>query len=316
MSAPETILEMPAPNKNDWTGELAGCVSCHTVIRRDEPMVKHTTLRVGGPADVYVEPASEADLAGVLKFCSARDVPFLVMGRGSNLLVRDGGFRGVMICLAHANFSRIEVDGERLHCGAGAKLKNVSVEAKRNGLSGVEFLEGIPGSVGGALRMNAGAMGGQTFDVVESVRLMDFGGNIRECAPKEMAVEYRRCAMLKSHIALGAVFKCKSAPRAEIESRMKAFSEKRWATQPAAPSAGCMFKNPARIPAGRLVDELGLKGARVGGAGVSAEHGNFIVNDGTATARNVLDLIDLLKQRAKTERGIELETEVEIIGEE
>jgi UDP-N-acetylenolpyruvoylglucosamine reductase len=182
-------------------------------------------------------------------------------------------------------------------------------------LSGVEFLEGIPGSVGGALRMNAGAMGGQTFDVVESVRLMDFQGNVRELAPKAMAVEYRSCATLKDHVALGAVFKGKSAPRGEIEARMMAFSEKRWASQPAAPSAGCMFKNPAGIPAGKLVDELGLKGARVGGAMVSAEHGNFIVNNGTATARDVLELIGLLQQRAKAGRGIELQTEVEIIGE-
>jgi UDP-N-acetylenolpyruvoylglucosamine reductase len=238
-----------------------------------------------------------------------------VLGRGSNLLVRDGGFRGVMVCLAHANFSRIEIDGERLRCWAAARLKNVAVEAKRSGLSGVEFLEGIPGSVGGALRMNAGAMGSQTFDVVESVRLMDFDGNVHELTAKEMAVEYRSCAMLKDHIALGVVFKCKLAPRGEIEARMKAFSEKRWESQPAAPSAGCMFKNPGQIPAGRLVDELGLKGARVGGAMVSAEHGNFIVNDGTATARDVLELIDLLKQHAKAERGIELQTEVEIIGE-
>jgi UDP-N-acetylenolpyruvoylglucosamine reductase len=170
-------------------------------------------------------------------------------------------------------------------------------------------------AVGGALRMNAGAMGSQTFDVVESVRLMDFDGNVHELTPKEMAVEYRSCAMLKDHIALSAVFKCKPAPRGEIEARMKAFSEKRWESQPATPSAGCMFKNPGQIPAGKLVDELGLKGARVGGAMVSAEHGNFIVNDGTATARDVLELIDLLKQRAKAERGIELQTEVEIIGE-
>ncbi len=296
-------------------GELAGCVSRATVIRRDEPLAKHTTLHVGGPADVYVEPVSEEDLAGVVKLCGARGVPFFMVGRGSNLLVRDGGFRGVMICLAHANFSRIEVDGERLRCGAGAKLKNVAVEAKRSGLSGVEFLEGIPGSIGGALRMNAGAMGGQTFDVVESVRLMDFAGNVCELAPTEMTVEYRNCATLQDHIALGAVFKCKPAPRGEIEARMKVFSERRWESQPAAPSAGCMFKNPGPVPAGRLVEELGLKGARIGGAVVSAEHGNFIVNDGTATARDVLELIDLLKRRAKAERGIELQTEVEIIGE-
>jgi len=296
--------------------ELAKRVSRETVIRRNESLAKHTTLRVGGPADVYVEPASEEDLAGVVKFCGERNPPFFVIGRGSNLLVRDGGFSGVVICLAHASFSRIEIDGERLRCGAGAKLKDVAVEAKRNGLSGVEFLEGIPGSVGGALRMNAGAMGGATFDAVESVRLMDFAGHVRELAPKEMSVEYRSCDVLKTNIALGVVFKCKSAPRGEIEKRMKAFNEKRWESQPTEPSAGCTFKNPPTIPVGKLIDELGLKGTRVGGAVVSAEHGNFIVNDGKATARDVLELIAILHARAKEARGIELETEVEIIGEE
>jgi UDP-N-acetylenolpyruvoylglucosamine reductase len=296
--------------------ELAERVSPATKIRRNESMAKHTTLRVGGPADVYVEPASEADLAGVLAFCNERELPFFVIGRGSNLLVRDGGVRGAVICLAHANFSRIEIDGERLCCGAGAKLKNVAVEARRNGLSGVEFLEGIPGSVGGALRMNAGAMGGATFDAVESVRLMDFAGHLRELMPKEMSVEYRGCAVLKTNIALGVVFQCRPAPRGEIERRMKAYNEKRWESQPAAPSAGCTFKNPPTIPAGKLIDELGLKGTRVGGAVVSAEHGNFIVNDGQATARDVLELIAILQAKAKVARGIELETEVEIIGEE
>jgi UDP-N-acetylenolpyruvoylglucosamine reductase len=296
--------------------EIAGRVSRATVIRRDEPLAKHTTLRVGGPADVYVEPADENDLAGIVKFCGENKIKLFILGRGSNLLVRDGGFRGVVICLLQPAFSKIEIVGERLHCGAGAKLKNVSVEAKRNNLSGVEFLEGIPGSVGGALRMNAGAMGGATFDAVESVRVMDFDGNISEMSPKEMSVDYRSCAALKNHIALGAVFRCRTLPRAEIEQRMKAFSEKRWGSQPAAPSAGCIFKNPGAIPAGRLVDELGLKGARVGGAVVSAEHGNFIVNDGKATARDVLELISILKAKAKAERGIELHTEVEIIGEE
>jgi len=295
-------------------GDLAGRVSRATVIRPDEPLARHTTLRVGGPADVYIEPASEADLAEVVKFCRERELPLFVIGRGSNLLVRDGGIRGAVICLAHASFSRIDVAGERLHCGAGAKLKNVAVEAKRNGLSGLEFLEGIPGSVGGALRMNAGAMGGATFDAVESVCLMDFTGHVRELASNEMAVEYRSCATLKNHIALGAVFKGAPAPRAEIEQRMQAFSEKRWASQPAAPSAGCLFKNPAAIPAGKLIDELGLKGTRVGGAVVSAEHGNFIVNEGSATARDVLELIAILQQRAKKERGIDLQAEVEIIG--
>jgi UDP-N-acetylenolpyruvoylglucosamine reductase len=316
MTATGTILEMPTQNKFDFASELESEVSKATVIRRDEPLAKRTTLRVGGPADFYVEPANEDDLAAVLKLCGRRAMPFFVLGRGSNLLVRDGGLRGVVICLSHSAFSQIEINGGTMRCGAGAKLKNVAVEARRNGLSGVEFLEGIPGSVGGALRMNAGAMGGQTFDAVESVRLMDFDGGVSEMPREKMAVAYRGCATLKDHVALAAVFKCAAASREEIEKRMKSFSEKRWDSQPAAPSAGCIFKNPATIPAGKLVDELGLKGARVGGAIVSAEHGNFIINDGKATARDVLELIGILKAKAKAERGIELQTEVEIIGQD
>ena len=192
----------------------------------------------------------------------------------------------------------------------------MAVEAKRAGLSGVEFLEGIPGSIGGALRMNAGAMGGETFNAVESVRVMDFAGNVRELKPAEMSVTYRCCATLKNQIALSVVFQCRPEPRAEIEARMKIYNEKRWSSQPAAPSAGCMFKNPTGIPAGKLIDELGLKGSFVGGAMVSLEHGNFLVNGGLATARDVLDLIAQLQTKVKAQRGIELHTEVEVVGED
>jgi UDP-N-acetylenolpyruvoylglucosamine reductase len=322
------ILESPMRTEAHIADELAARVSRAAVIRRDEPMARHTTMRIGGPADVYVEPASETDLAIVLKFCAENEIKFFILGRGSNLLVRDGGVRGVVICLAHPQFSKIEIVGQAsclsgrletrptIRCGAGAKLKNVAVEAKRSSLSGVEFLEGIPGSVGGALRMNAGAMGAATFDAVESLRFMDHAGEIHERNADGVPVEYRACPLLKTHIALSAVFKCTPLPRAEIEQRMKAYSEKRWESQPAAPSAGCIFKNPERIPAGKLVDELGLKGTRVGGAVVSAEHGNFIVNDGKAMAHDVLELIAILKTRVKETRGIDLHTEVEIIGED
>lgn len=306
-----TMLESPSIAE-----ELAARISPASVIKRDEPMAKYTTLRVGGPADVFVEPANEADLAVVLRFCGARGVKFFILGRGSNLVVRDGGFRGVVIRLSSPEFSRIEVDGVHIRAGAGAKQKNVAVEAKRAGLSGVEFLEGIPGSIGGALRMNAGAMGGETFNAVKTVRVMDFAGNVCELMPAEMSVSYRCCEFLKSHVALGAVFRCTPAPREEIEARMKAYSEKRWSSQPAAPSAGCMFKNPAVIPAGKLIDELGLKGTKIGGARVSLEHGNFLVNDGNATAKDVLALIRLLQVKALAARGIELHAEVEIIGED
>jgi UDP-N-acetylenolpyruvoylglucosamine reductase len=295
--------------------ELARRVSKETLIRRNEPLAKRTTLRVGGPADLYVEPASAEDLAQVLQFCAEHTVRFFVLGRGSNLLVKDAGFRGVVICLAHPHFSRVEVTGERLRCGAGARLKTISVEAKRSGVAGLEFLEGIPGSVGGALRMNAGAMGSAFCDVLESAHLMDFAGHARDWTKAELGATYRSCAVLKTHLALETVLHGSPGPREEIERRMNEFSQKRWKSQPAAPSAGCMFKNPAAIPAGKLIDELGLKGTRVGGAFVSAEHGNFLVNDGTATAQDVLALVELLRQRVRSERGIELETEVQILGE-
>ena len=295
--------------------EIAGCVSSATIIRHHEPMSKHTTLRVGGPADIYVEPANETDLAAILKHCERCGLNFFVIGRGSNLLVRDNGFRGVVICLGQPEFSKIEIDGLKLRCGAGARLKNVAVEARRKGISGLEFLEGIPGSIGGALRMNAGAMGGATFDVVESVRVMDYTGATSEMALREMAVAYRGCATLKNMVALGAVLVGRPDSVESIAQRMSAYSQKRWSSQPAAPSAGCMFKNPLTIPAGKLIDELGLKGTRVGGARISDEHGNFLVNDGSATAADVLELIGRLQAKAREERGIELHTEVEIIGE-
>jgi UDP-N-acetylenolpyruvoylglucosamine reductase len=298
-----TAMDRASGNLGHAAHEMARWVSEATLIRCNEPLAKRTTLRVGGPADIYVEPASEEDLGALIRFCAEHRLAFFVLGRGSNLLVKDAGFRGVVICLSQAQFNRIEIVGEQIHCGAGTRLKAVAIEAKRIGLAGVEFLEGIPGTVGGALRMNAGAMGGAMFDTVDSVRMMDFAGNIREHAARELPVEYRSCAVFKSHIALAARLTVKSGMREAIERRMNECSRKRWQSQPAAPSAGCMFKNPASIPAGKLIDELGLKGTRVGGAVVSLEHGNFIV------------LIGLLKRRAREERGIELQTEVEIIGE-
>ncbi|PWU15477.1 MAG: UDP-N-acetylenolpyruvoylglucosamine reductase [Verrucomicrobia bacterium] len=291
-------------------------LSSDAVVRADEPLARKTTLRVGGRADLYVEPASEVDLILALRFCHQHGVPFLVIGRGSNLLIKDGGVRGAVISLAQPCFSLIEASGERLRCGAGAKLKAVAFDAKRHGLTGFEFLEGIPGTIGGGLRMNAGAMTGQLFDRVESVRVMDPDGSIKEFAADELGAVYRNCAGLRDRIALGAVLRGRPAPKDDIEKRMTEFSRKRWASQPAAPSAGCIFKNPRSIPAGKLIDELGLKGTRVGGAYVSQEHGNFIVTNSTASAHDVLELIDLIRSVARLEREIELETEVQIIGEE
>jgi UDP-N-acetylenolpyruvoylglucosamine reductase len=309
------ILEHDMSKEQRAADDLARRVSTATVVRFGEPLAKRTTLRVGGPADVYVEPANENDLAAVLAFCAEYDRPWFVLGRGSNLLVRGAGYRGVVVTLANAVFSKIEIQDMTLRCGAGAKMKTVSVEAKRHGLAGFEFLEGIPGSIGGGLRMNAGAMGGAMFDLVESVRIMDERGKVQERAARDLNVAYRSCGTLKTHIALGAVLRGKAGTLEQIAQRMNEFSRKRWQSQPAAPSAGCIFKNPATIPAGKLIEELKLKGIKVGGAAVSLEHGNFIVNDGTATAQDVLKLIEIIRGCARVERGIELETEVEIIGE-
>ena len=304
----ETMME-------PFFNELKAALAAGTVLRQNEPLAKRTTLRVGGPADIYVEPTSEEDLARVLQFCAARGVKHFILGRGSNLLVKDAGIRGVVICLVHPSFSRIELRGDRLACGAGAKLKEVALTARRNGLAGLEFLEGIPGSVGGALRMNAGAMTSMTFDVVESVRFMDRAGHVAERLASEVPVSYRSCPLLKEAIALGAVLRGRPDSTEAVGKRMDEYSQKRWKSQPKESSAGCIFKNPAECAAGRLIDELGLKGLRVGGAVVSGVHGNFIVNEGAATAADVLQLIELVKQRVRAARGIELHTEVEIVGD-
>jgi UDP-N-acetylmuramate--alanine ligase len=312
--APSTA-QPTAPIKSQLFAELGARLTAASVLRRDEPLAKRTTLRVGGTADLYAEPGSEEDLAELLRFARERSVPLVILGRGSNLLVRDGGVRGLVICLAQPCFSKIHVAGTRLGCGAGARLKAIAVEARRLSLTGLEFLEGIPGSLGGAMRMNAGAMGSWLFDVIETIRFMDRAGAVRECRASEVAVEYRGCPLFKDHIALGAVLEGQPAAAEAIQARMESFSRKRWESQPNQPSAGCIFKNPKSISAGRLIDELGLKGTRVGGAVVSKVHANFIVNDGHATAQDVLSLIEVIRERARTARDIELETEVQILGE-
>ncbi len=320
MSAPSQPTEVEAPRLGGEVAELfqglSQACSKDALVRRHEPLAKRTTLRVGGPADVYFEPATIADLGHALRLCNETPVRWMVMGRGSNLLVRDGGIRGLVICLTRGEFVSIQTSGPVLTAGAGARLKHIAVEARRGGIAGLEFLEGIPGSVGGALRMNAGAMGSATFDCVESVRAMDRQGIDTIHAASTLEAGYRHCGFFEQHIALSAVFRGSSASVEEIEARMRTLSNKRWESQPAAPSAGCIFKNPGSISAGRLIQELGLKGVCVGGAQISEVHGNFFINQGTAKARDVLSLIGLVREKAMQERQIQLETEVQIVGEE
>ena len=294
---------------------LRELLSAESRVLENEPLAPRTTLRVGGPADVVVEPEGEGDLAAALRFCSANELPVFILGRGSNLLIRDGGIRGVVIALKSEAMSGIEVRGEELHCGAGARLKHIANAARDAGLAGLEFLEGIPGNLGGALRMNAGAMGAATFEVVERVRFMSRDGQVEERPAAEMEAVYRGCAVLRDHIALSAVLLGQRTDAAAVRDRMGEFRQHRTSTQPAARTAGCMFKNAVEHPAGKLVDECGLKGLRVGGASVSEVHGNFFINDGTASAAEMLELLEQVRSRVREARGIDLEPEVQIVGE-
>jgi UDP-N-acetylmuramate--alanine ligase len=280
-----------------------------------EPLSKHTTLRVGGPAQFWVEPRNEKAFAELIRFCRDENLPLFVMGRGSNLLVRDGGIRGVVVHPCGGDFDKVEINGADIIAGAGAKLKEVAYAGKATGIGGLEWMEGIPGTVGGGLRMNAGAMGAQTFENVVRVRYLDANGEAHTKTRDELEVYYRNFPLLEKNFAVSAVFRGQPAPLEEIVRKLEASQEKRRTSQPAAKSAGCIFKNPDSCPAGKLVDELGLKNSRVGKARVSEVHGNFIVNDGGATAAEMLELIEKIKATARAKRGIELETEVQIVGD-
>ncbi|MEY2480562.1 MAG: UDP-N-acetylmuramate--alanine ligase [Verrucomicrobiota bacterium] len=284
-------------------------------VRLYEPLSKHTTLRVGGPAEFWVEPRDEKSFAELIRFCRRENLPLFVIGRGSNLLVRDGGIRGVVVHPSGGDFDKIDINKNEISAGVGAKLKEIAYAARGANLGGLEWMEGIPGEVGGALRMNAGAMGAQTFENVVSVRYLDVEGNAHTKTPAEMEVHYRHVPSLEKNYAVSATFCGEQADRDKIDNRLQESQEKRRTTQPIAKSAGCIFKNTATCPAGKLVDELSLKNLRVGNARVSEVHGNFIVNDGGATAAEMLELIEKIKTVAREKRGIELETEVQIVGE-
>ena len=281
-----------------------------------EAMRRHTTMLVGGPAQFWVEPRTFPAFGRAVVFFKERGVPVRVMGRGSNLLVRDGGIRGAVIHPAKGEFGEVTVEAELLTAGAGARLKKVASVAEAAGLGGFAWMEGIPGNVGGGLRMNAGAMGLETFDQVVSVMFLDEDGEIRTRSRAEIEAFYRNVPKLHRNYALQVIFRGTPAGMEEIREEMSESRNHRRSTQPVAASAGCIFKNPDSIGAGQLIDELGLKGKRVGKAEVSAEHGNFIVNRGKAEASDVLRLIDELKAEVKEKRGIDLETEVQILGED
>ncbi len=281
-----------------------------------ESMRRHTTMLVGGPAQFWVEPQTFSAFVRTVTFFKERGIPLRVVGRGSNLLVRDGGIRGAVIHPAKGEFGEVTVEGELLTAGAGARFKKVASVAEASGLGGFSWMEGIPGNVGGGLRMNAGAMGWETFDQVVSIMFLDEDGEIRIRLRADIEAAYRNVPELQRNYALQVVFRGTPTGAEEIREKMSESRRHRRNTQPVAASAGCIFRNPDTMGAGQVIDELGLKGRRVGNAEVSTEHGNFIVNRGSALAADVLRLIDELKAEVKEKRGIDLKTEVQVLGED
>lgn len=281
----------------------------------NEPMSRHTTFRVGGPADLMYFPASSSQLVKALSAAGERQIPVLVMGNGSNMIVRDGGIRGLVIVLGE-RFSQISIEGEILSAQAGASMARVAAAAQASSLSGLEFASGIPGTLGGGCAMNAGAYGGQLSDVLVDAEVY-LNGEIRTLSREELQMGYRTTLPLREGgIVLSARFKLTPDDGEAIMARMKDLNARRRDKQPLNfPSAGSTFKRPEGYFAGALIEQAGLKGRTVGGAQVSEKHAGFIVNIGGATAKDITDLIALVQEEVLRASGVRLETEVRIIGE-
>ena len=293
---------------------LAKDMSVQGELRYDEPMGSHTSWRVGGPADLFFRPADVDDLAAFLAQLD-RDTPVFWHGVGSNLLVRDGGIRGVVISASRALADFEQIDGLTVRAGAGLPCTQLARQCIRRGLGPSEFFAGIPGTVGGALTMNAGAHGGETWERVVSVRTMDRNGEIHERAPAEYSVGYRSVTGPANEWFIEGTFSFEPDATPSMEA-MNAMLERRKATQPLGlPSCGSVFRNPPGDHAARLIEAAGLKGFRIGGAEVSEKHANFIINRDAATATDIEELIEHVRQTVHDQHGIELIHEVRIVGE-
>lgn len=286
----------------------------------DECMARHTSIGVGGRADALVVPESAVELGRLVALLRAEGIPVFFVGNGTNLIVRDDGFRGAVVSTKGLRAVRLEPRGEgrtALLAEAGASLAEVVSLTAREGLTGMEFCAGIPGSVGGGIRMNAGAWGGEMKDVLESVDLLNGEGNIRSLPRAALRFEYRNLALSEGACVLGGAFGLARGDRVAVEGRIREILNMRSGKHPLQyRSAGSVFKNPKGMPAGRIIDEAGLKGLTLGGARVSEMHGNFIVNLGSATAKDIIGLIELVRKTVRERTGIDLEPEVKIIGEE
>ena len=282
----------------------------------DEPMSRHTTFRVGGPADFFVTPKAKEEVRDVVRICKEAGMPYYIIGNGSNLLVSDAGYRGVIVQI-YKEMNEVKVEGDLVKAQAGALLSVIAAKALGAELSGFEFASGIPGTIGGACVMNAGAYGGEMKDVLESVTVLTGEGKIIELGRNELELGYRTSVIAKKgYIVLGAVLKLERGDGEKIKTYMDELKEKRVTKQPLEyPSAGSTFKRPEGYFAGKLIQDSGLKGFTVGGAQVSEKHSGFVINKGNATAADVMELIRQVTAKVKEDTGVTMEPEVKQIGE-
>jgi UDP-N-acetylmuramate dehydrogenase len=297
----------------DYRKEAEGLIGVKIVL--DAPLRRFTSIRVGGPADVLIFPKDFEELRKIVQHGKKKNVPILVLGKGTNLIVRDKGVRGWVVSLTQG-MKKIRTEGETVEVEAGLSLQRLVQSAARKGLTGLEPFYGIPGTVGGGLAMNAGAWGAELKDVLLSMTLMKDDGSLVEEDRSTLRFSYRHLDLPSSWIIVKGRFQLEKGEREEILDRMRSYSERRKKTQPLDyPSAGSVFKNPKEGPAGKWIEAAGLKGFRMGQAMVSDRHANFIVNLGKARAEDVILLMERVEKRVYEEKGISLEREVRVVGE-
>ena len=286
-------------------------------ILTDEPMSRHTTFRVGGPADFFVTPKAKEEVRDVIRICKEAGMPYYIIGNGSNLLVSDAGYRGVIVQI-YKEMNEVKVEGDLVKAQAGALLSGIAAKALGAELSGFEFASGIPGTIGGACVMNAGAYGGEMKDVLESVTVLTGEGKIIELGRNELELGYRTSVIAKKgYIVLGAVLKLERGDGEKIKTYMDELKEKRVTKQPLEyPSAGSTFKRPEGYFAGKLIEDAGLRGFQVGGAQVSEKHCGFVINRDHATSADIMELMRQVQIRVKENSGVDLEPEVKRLGDE
>ena len=302
--------------KTQWAKDLAKIVDPANV-KIDEPLNKYTMTKLGGPADIFVMPEMEEQASAVVKYARAHNIPILLLGNGSNMVVRDGGVRGIV--LNFAKLDKVEVNGTEVYAQSGALIKEVSKIAAAHTLSGLEFSCGIPGSIGGAMAMNAGAYDGEINDVIKSCKVLTKEGDILELSKEELKLGYRKSIIAdEGYYALSSLFTLVKGAQTAIDEKIADLTFKRESRQPLEyPSAGSVFKRPPGHFAGKLIQDSGLQGRGVGGAEVSTKHAGFIINKtGTATATDYIETIHMVQRVVKEKFDIALETEVKIVGDD